>query len=87
VTAKQVTFHQARRPGGPLPPVEVAAIYAQEVAPPQGEEAVEWLLLTSLPVMDFASACTVVQWYRCRWEIEIFQPHYDSSEVLYLTAA
>ena len=21
---------------------------------------------------DFASACTVVHWYRCRWEIELF---------------
>ena len=72
VTAKQVMFQQARRPGGPRPAVEVAAVYAQEGAPPQGEEAVEWLLLTSLPVVDFASACTVVQWYRCRWEIALF---------------
>lgn len=72
VTAKQVLFPQARRPGGPLPSVEVAAVYAQEVAPPQGEEAVAWLLLTSLPVVDFASACPAVQWYRCRWEIALF---------------
>ena len=32
----------------------------------------EWLLLTSLPVPDFCWACTVVQWYRCRWAIELF---------------
>jgi hypothetical protein len=67
----QVLFQQARRPGGPLPSVEVAAVYAQEVAPPQGEEAVAWLLLTSLPVVDCASACTVVHWYRCRWASEL----------------
>jgi hypothetical protein len=72
VPAKQVTVHQARRPGGPLPPVEVAAIYGQEGAPPPGEEAVEGRRLTSLPVLAFARACTVVKWYRCRWEIALF---------------
>jgi hypothetical protein len=72
VTAKPVTFHGARRPGGRLPPVTVSAVYAQEPSPPQGEEPIEWLLLTSLPVTDFLRACTVVQWYRCRWEMELF---------------
>jgi hypothetical protein len=72
VTAKPVTFYGARRPGGKLPPVTVSAVYAQESSPPQGEAPVEWLLLTSLPVTDLPRACTVVQWYRCRWEIELF---------------
>jgi Transposase Tn5 dimerisation domain/Transposase DNA-binding len=72
VAVKQVTFHGARRPGGRLPPVELVAVYAKEPRPPSGEEPIEWLLLTSLPVADFPSACTVVQWYRCRWEIELF---------------
>src|SRR5262245_46457605 len=62
VTATQVPFHGARRPGGTLPPVKVGAVYAQELSPPQGEEPVEWLLLTSLPVPDFLCACTVVHW-------------------------
>jgi transposase Tn5 family protein len=52
--------------------VEVTVIYATERRPPRGEEPVEWLLLTSLPVEDFRSACTIVQWYRARWEIELF---------------
>ena len=72
VTATQVTFHGARRPGGKLPPVEVSAVYAKELSPPQDEAPVAWLLLTSLPVRDCASACTVVHWYRCRWEIALF---------------
>ena len=72
VTAKPVTFQGARRPGGKLPPVTVSAVYAREPSPPQGEELIEWLLLTSLPVTDFPCACTVVQWYRCRWEMELF---------------
>jgi hypothetical protein len=72
VTVKRVTFQGARRPGGRLPPVEVVAVYAKEGHPPRGQAPVEWLLLTTLPVADFPSACTVVQWYRCRWEIELF---------------
>jgi Transposase DNA-binding/Transposase Tn5 dimerisation domain len=72
VTARPVTFHGARRPGGRLPPVQVWAVYAIERKPPKGEDPVEWLLLTSVPVEDFAGACTVVQWYRARWEIELF---------------
>jgi hypothetical protein len=72
VTARSVTFQGARRPGGRLPPVQVWAVYATERKPPQGEEPIEWLLLTSVPVADFAGACTIVQWYRARWEIELF---------------
>jgi hypothetical protein len=73
IAVKRVTFHGVRRPGGRLPPVEVVAVYAKECRPPRSEEPVEWLLLTSLPVADFPSACPVVPWSRCRWEIEVCQ--------------
>src|SRR5262249_1497431 len=69
VTAKSVTFQGARRLGGNLPPVTVSAVYAQEPSPPPGEAPVE---LTSLPGTDCPRACLVVQWYRCRWEMELF---------------
>jgi hypothetical protein len=72
VKAMPVTFNGARRPGGRLPPVQVWAVYAIELKPPKGEEPIEWLLLTSVPVAGFSAACMVVQWYRCRWEIELF---------------
>jgi hypothetical protein len=71
VALKRMMFSGARRPGGKLPPVEVVAVYAKERRPPRGEEPIEWLLLTSLPVADFPSACLVLQWYQCRWEIEL----------------
>jgi hypothetical protein len=72
VTARPVTFDGTRRPGGKLPSVQVWAGYATELKPPKGEEPIEWLFLTSLPVEEFSGACTVVQWYRARWEIELF---------------
>lgn len=62
VKARPVTFNGARRPGGRLPSVQVWAVYATELKPPKGEEPIEWLLLTSLPVEDFSRACLVVQW-------------------------
>lgn len=68
VKALPVTFYGARRLGGRLPPVQVWAIYALELKPPKGEEPIEWLLLTSVPVNDFLGACLVMQWYRARWE-------------------
>ena len=72
VKAMPVTFNGARRPGGRLPPVRVWAVYAIELKSPKGDEPIEWLLLTSLPVEGFSDACMVVQWYRCRWESELF---------------
>jgi Transposase Tn5 dimerisation domain/Transposase DNA-binding len=72
VTARPVTFQGARRPGGRLPSVQVWAVYAKEDKPPKGEDPIEWLLLTSVPVESFAGARLVMQWYRARWEIELF---------------
>lgn len=72
VKALPVTFKGARRPGGRLPSVQLWAVYAIECKPPQGEEPIEWLLLTSVPVADFSGACLVMQWYRARREIELF---------------
>lgn len=72
VKAMPVTFHGARRRGGRLPPVQVWAVSAIELPPPKGEEALEWLLLTSLPAADFSGAGLVVPWYRARGEIALF---------------
>lgn len=55
-----------------LAPVYVNAVLVREEHPPQGEEPIEWLLLTSLPIETFALACQVASYYTCRWEIEVF---------------
>ena len=41
-----------------------------EVDPPQGEERLEWFLLTNDPVETFEDAYRVVGWYECRWIVE-----------------
>lgn len=45
-----------------------------EIAPPQGQEPIEWILATSLPVGSVDDAMKVVEYYVQRWKIERF--HY-----------
>lgn len=53
-------------------PIEVTAILCVELNPPEGAEAIEWLLLTNLSVKTFEEAYEKIRWYSCRWQIEIF---------------
>lgn len=55
-----------------LGPLEVQMVLAQEVDAPPGAEPIEWALLTTLAVEDFAQACEKVAWYTQRWGIEVF---------------
>jgi hypothetical protein len=68
----RVTLKAPYRPDRVLPDVAVTAILATEIDPPAGEDAVEWLLLTNLPVANAEQAIEKLQWYLCRWQIEIF---------------
>ena len=43
-----------------------------EPLPPAGVEPLEWLLLTSVPVLMIEDAWERVRWYRCRWFIDEF---------------
>jgi hypothetical protein len=53
-----------------LVPRTVNVIGASECAPPPGQEAVSWVLLTNLPVKGFQAAAEKVHWYAKRWGIE-----------------
>ena len=55
-----------------LPSVDVTVILAEEVRPPKGEKPITWILLTNLPVTTGDQVLTMLQWYLCRWQIEIF---------------
>jgi len=48
------------------------AVYLKEINPPGGTKGIEWMLLTDLPVEDFVQARVIIEWYRCRWEIETY---------------
>jgi len=58
------------RKGAPL--VSVTALLAREEHPPAGEKAIEWRLLTNRFAVTLEDAVELIEWYRCRWLVEIF---------------
>lgn len=52
--------------------VSAYCVIAAEVNAPAGVHPVEWRLLTNRPIKDFNDAAQVIDWYRARWEIEMF---------------
>ena len=70
-----------------LPATAVWVVQAVAEQPPASGEPLEWVLLTTGAVHTMADAVERVDWYACRWGIEISQPHYGSRESLSLTAA
>lgn len=55
-----------------LKPVQITVVIAKDTNPPPGEKAIEWTILTSLSVSTLDNALQVIQWYLCRWQIEIY---------------
>jgi Transposase Tn5 dimerisation domain. len=51
-------------------PLKVWVIRVWEVDPPEGQERLEWFLVTNEPVLTFDDAYRVVGWYECRWIVE-----------------
>ena len=53
-------------------PLVVWVIHVWEPEPPEGVEALEWVLLSSLPTQTREQAEQRVDWYRARWMVEDF---------------
>lgn len=69
VSASEVRFvgkGKARKP------LSLYVVYAKELKPPEGQKGIEWMLLTDLPIENFEQAHLIIDWYRCRWEIETY---------------
>lgn len=69
---EQLSLRAPLRSGGCLPPISINAVLVSEVDPPPGDTAVEWLLLTTLPVKHQAQVAEVVEAYSQRFSIEVF---------------
>jgi hypothetical protein len=72
VRAACVTLRAPWRPNRKLPNISVNVVLVREIDPPAGEEPVEWLLLTSLPIDAAEQVRRVIQWYCVRWMIEVY---------------
>ena len=59
------------RKGKPRPdPIACWAVRVWELEAPEGQEPIEWVILTDEPATNLESAMKVVFWYSCRWLIE-----------------
>jgi hypothetical protein len=65
--AKRVTL-----PAGRGITVEATCIIAREIDPPPGVEPIEWRLLTNRTATTLDELIELIDWYRARWEVEIF---------------
>lgn len=52
--------------------IQVTAVLAEEENPPTGCPPVEWRLLTNRSIGNAEQVAELVDWYRARWEIEMF---------------
>jgi len=52
--------------------VKLWAVSVLESDPPAGVEAVEWMLLTNVPVESPEAALQIITWYRLRFQIEVY---------------
>ncbi len=74
VSSTSVELQRGRWPGNSAAPktLEVNAVRVVEIDAPVGQEQVEWVLLTNLPVDTAVQIETIVDAYRLRWTVEEF---------------
>jgi len=70
--AVRVTLKPPARPDRSLAEVTVTALLATEPNPPAGEDPLDWLLLTNLPIDTPEQATEKLAWYLCRWQVEVY---------------
>jgi len=72
VRATSVTLRPPTRPQGmSLPAVAVNVVLVSQPNPLAGEPAVEWLLVTTLPIQTLEQVRKIIQYYCVRWMIEV----------------
>lgn len=70
VRACSVTLRPPSRPDRKLPAVTINVVLVEEACPPDGEDPIHWLLLTTLPIDNLEQVITIIDYYCCRWPIE-----------------
>jgi hypothetical protein len=55
-----------------MPEVNIWAVLAKEEEVPEGENGLEWMLLTNMPIQTFEKAVEKLSWYTKRWGIEVY---------------
>jgi hypothetical protein len=71
VRAATLTLRPPWRFDRELPPITVNVVLVREPDPPDGEPAVEWILVTTLPIDTLEQVRLIVEYYCVRWQIEV----------------
>jgi hypothetical protein len=71
VRCATVTLRPPWRPEASLPPVVVNVVLVREPSPPEGEEAIEWILVTTLPIDTVEQTRQIIEYYCVRWMVEV----------------
>lgn len=72
LSSAAVTFRRPQYCTDELPTIDVNVVHVREIDAPEGEQPVEWLLLTTDPIETEEQVLQVVDIYRARWRIEEF---------------
>lgn len=72
IKAITVTLNPKRIKGKIFESVTINAVMAEEINPPADEEKICWVILTTLPIDSLENTIKVIEYYLCRWEIEVF---------------
>jgi len=71
IRATRVTIHSPRN-GPSRPSLVYNVVLVEETSPPEGEQPIQWVLITSLPIDTIEQVKQIVSYYCHRWQIEIY---------------
>jgi hypothetical protein len=72
VRAQRVTVMAPKDKPDAVPSTDINAVFVSEPNPPPGQVAIEWMLLTDLPIDTLAAVEDVIEIYGQRWGIEVY---------------
>lgn len=72
IYAAEVLLKAPNRIGEKLPATKINVVITKEIDCPGGKEPIEWLLLSDLPIANIEDTVRIIEWYLCRWQIEVF---------------
>ena len=72
VKVKDLILQAPYRKDKKLKDIKLNAILVVEKNPPSEEDKIEWLLLTTLEINNLEEALTIIDFYSCRWQIEMY---------------
>jgi hypothetical protein len=72
IRALTVTLKAPYRKDQTFSDIAINVVFAKEINTPVGADPIEWIILTSLPIDSKEKALQVIEYYLCRWQIELF---------------